>query len=125
MLSIADIPWLGKRFTGFLCAASLGGRHVREATYSGARVEDFLLSDGALSLAIVRDGSRIEVRATRSRGGLLRAPVNGLLSRRIAESGDAKVALRWTRGDELLFEGEAPQAGLELVGDTLALFALE
>ena len=51
----------------------------------------------------------------------MRAPVKGLLSRRIAESGDAKVALRWTRGDELLFEGEAPLAGLELVGDPASL----
>ena len=121
MLSIADIPWLGKRFTGFLCAARLGGRFIREATYTGARIEGFRLDDREIGLSIVRGSSTIEFLATRSRGGLLRAPVKGLLSRRIAESGDAKVALRWTRGDELLFEGEAPLAGRELVGDPASL----
>ena len=35
--------------------------------------------------------------------------------------GDAKIALRWTRGDELLFQGAAPLAGLELVGDPASL----
>jgi len=129
MLSIADIPWMGSSFTGFLCVgalgrrASLGGRFLREATYTGARIEDFSMDDATLSLAIVRGSSRIEVRAGRSRGGLLRAPVQGILSRRIVESGDASISLRWTRGDELLFEGEARAAGLELVGDPAALFA--
>ena len=122
MLSIADIPWMGGAFTGFLCAASLGGEYLREATYTGARLEGFRIEDAELALAIVRGSSRIEVRAGRSRGGLLRAPVNGLLSRRIAESGDASIALRWTRDGKLLFEGEAPGSGLELVGDAASLF---
>jgi tocopherol cyclase len=122
MLSIADIPWMGRAFTGFLCCASLGGRFLREATYTGARVEGFRLGDAELDLTIVRGSSRIAVRAGRSRGGLLRAPVKGLLSRRIAESGDASIALRWTSGVKLLFEGEAPGSGLELVGDAASLF---
>ena len=123
MLSIADIPWLGKRFTGFLCAARLGGSFIREATYTGARIEDFRLDDHEIGLSIVRGNSRIEFLTTRSEGGFLRAPVKGLLSRRIAESGDAKIALRRTRGDKLLFEGEAPLAGLELVGDPASLLS--
>jgi tocopherol cyclase len=122
MLSVADIPWMGKAFTGFLCAASLGGRILREATYTGARLEGFSLEDGALSLALARGSSRIELRATRSRGGLLRAPVNGLLSRRIAESIDARIELRWTARGKTLFEAAAPYAGLELVGDPASLF---
>ena len=123
MLSIADIPWLGSAFTGFLCVGALAGRLLREATYTGARLEDFRLEDGELSVAIVRGASRIEVRAARSRGGLLRAPVNGLLTRRISESVDAGIALRWTEKGKLVFEGRAGGAGLELVGDTAALFA--
>lgn len=128
MLSIADIPWLGSAFTGFLCVGYLGGRGpdggrlIREATYTGARLEDFRLEDGRLSLAVTRGASRLEIAASRSRGGLLRAPVKGLLSRRISESVDAKIALRWTRSGETLFEGRAQRAGLELVGDARRLF---
>jgi hypothetical protein len=79
------------------------------------------MDDAEIALAIVRGSSRIEVTAGRTRGGILMAPVNGLLSRRIAESGDANIALRWTRGGSLLFEGEARAAGLELVGDPASL----
>jgi hypothetical protein len=123
MLSIADIPWLGSAFTGFLCVGSLGGRLLREASYTGARVRDFALSDGSVGLAIERGSSRLEIAAARSRGGLLRAPVKGLLTRRISESVDATLRLRWVRGGIAVFEGEARGAGLELVGDAAALFA--
>jgi tocopherol cyclase len=116
MLSIADIPWLGSAFTGFLCVGSLGGRALREATYTRARLELLSLEDGGISLGIARGRSRLEIRATRSRGGLLRAPVKGLLTRRISESVDAAISLRWFEGGALLFEGEAAGAGLELVG---------
>jgi tocopherol cyclase len=122
MLSIADIPWLGSAFTGFLCVGSLGGRILREASYTGARLEKFHLEDGSLSLAIARGRYRLEIGATRSRGGLLRAPVKGLLTRRISESVDAEISLRWLEKGRLLFEGRAPAAGLELVGDPRFLF---
>jgi hypothetical protein len=129
MLSIADIPWLGSAFTGFLCVGRLGGgdprgsRPLREATYTGARLKEFRLEDDRLSLALERGGSRLEIEASRTRGGLLRAPVKGLLTRRIAESVDAAIRLRWIRGDETAFQGEARGAGLELVGDVAALLA--
>jgi tocopherol cyclase len=121
MLSIARIPWLGSAFTGFICVGSLAGRLLREATYTGARLRDFRLEDGGLSLAIVRGSSRLEIVASRSRGGLLRAPVNGLLTRRISESVDAGIGLRWTEKGKVVFEGEATGAGLELVGDVPSL----
>jgi tocopherol cyclase len=122
MLSIADIPWLGSSFTGFLCVGSIGGRILREASYTGARLADFSLEDGSVKLALRRAGLRLEIEASRSRGGLLRAPVRGLLTRRISESVDACLRLRWLDGGKLLFEGEAPAAGLELVGDPRLLF---
>ncbi|MBL8968314.1 MAG: hypothetical protein JNG85_15005 [Spirochaetaceae bacterium] len=119
MLSVARIPWLGGSFVGFLCAASLSGRLVREATYSGARLAEIAIGDESARVVIEkpRTRERFEVEARRARGGLLRAPVKGLLSRRIAESVDASLRLRWSRDGKLLFEGEAPKAGLEIVGD--------
>ncbi len=122
MLSIANIPWLGSAFTGFLCVGSLGGRLLREASYTGAKLEGFRLDDGSAGLAVVHGRSRLEVGASRSRGGLLRAPVNGLLTRRISESVDARISLRWLSDGEQVFAGEAPSAGLELVGDPAFLF---
>jgi hypothetical protein len=122
MLSIAEIPWLGSSFAGFLCAGSLGGRFLRMATYTGARVECLGLDDERLSLLFRGGRETLEVDASRARGGMLRAPSRGLLSRRIAESVDASLRIRWRRAGILLFEGEARPAGLEIVGDARALF---
>ncbi len=121
MLSVARIPWLGSSFTGFLCVASLGDRLLVEATYTGARLREVCVGDGIVKAVIERGGELIEVEATRSRGGILRAPVNGLLSRRIAESMDAVLRLRWTSSGRLVFEGEARNAGLEVVGKAAGL----
>jgi hypothetical protein len=56
-----------------------------------------------------------------TRGNLL-APVAGEMSRTIHESIDAIISVKLTDNEGLvLFEGEAPIAGLELVGDTNAL----
>lgn len=123
MFSLATVPWLGSSFPGFLFAARLGGRLLREASYTGAVLEGLELTDESLALHIRGRRDSFELRARRSRGGLLRAPVHGTLSRRIAESVDASVGLAWTRKGRLAFEGLAPKAGLELVGDPKSLLA--
>jgi tocopherol cyclase len=122
MLSIARIPWLGSTFTGFLCSGSLGRRFLRMATYTGARVDLLRLEDESLSLLFSGGRETLEVDASRARGGMLRAPSRGLLSRRIAESVDARLRIRWHRAGSILFEGEARPSGLEIVGDAGALF---
>jgi hypothetical protein len=115
MLSIAKIPWLGSSFDGFLCAGRLGGRDLLEATWTGARVEGLRVLDDRVELTIASKRWLLELRVGRGRGGLLRAPVKGLLSRRIAESVDATLFLRLTEAGKLRFEGEAHNAGLEVV----------
>jgi len=121
MLSIARIPWLGSAFTGFLCVGSLGGRLVREATWTGARIESLGVGESLVEAVIARRKLRIEVGIERSRIGILRGPERGLLSRRIAESVDALLHVRLSGAGKLLFEGAAPKAGLEVVGDPATL----
>jgi hypothetical protein len=121
MLSVARIPWLGSSFTGFLCVGSLGGRLLLEATYTGARLRDVRVGDKSVGAVLERGSERIEVEVQRSRGGILRAPVNGLLSRRIAESVDAVLRVEWRSGGHLVFEGEARKSGLEVVGEAASL----
>ena len=123
MLSLATVPWLGSSFPGFLFAARLGGRLFREASYTGAFLEGLEVSDESLALRVRGRRDSFELRARRSRGGILRAPVHGTLSRRIAESVDASIGLTWTHRGRQVFEGLAPKAGLELVGDPQALLA--
>ncbi len=141
LFSLARIPWLGASFPGFFALLSEGegagragpgaGRAGagagpasaapcihRFASYTGARVTSAELRGRDLSIEI-RDRQRVlRLHAERSHEGVLRAPVDGVMERRIAESIDARVRMRLEdhRG-RILFEGSGGSAGLEIVGD--------
>jgi hypothetical protein len=134
LFSLARIPWLGASFPGFFALLSEGegaGRAGagagpasaapsihRFASYTGARVTSADLRGRDLSIEI-RDRRRVlHLHAERSHEGVLRAPVDGVMERRIAESIDARVRMRLEdhRG-RILFEGSGGSAGLEIVGD--------
>ena len=59
--------------------------------------------------------------ASRAEGGLLIAPTPSGMDRRIAETLDARVSVRLSqrnsRGNQVIFEDEGRNAGLEAVGD--------
>lgn len=119
MCSIATIPWLGGSFAGFLGFIRINGKAYRFATYTRAKVKDLSVDGEWVSFTIEQKKSfRIEVKAKRSRTGVLQAPVAGSMDRRIAESVDAEIAIKFFNNDgELLYEGTGKHAGLEVVGD--------
>ena len=125
MLSVAKIPWLGSSFRGFLCVFSREGDKRLFTTYNGSRIETLSVTDERVDCAISRGGNvaneSLEISVTRSRGGILRAPVSGLLSRRIAEAVDGKLSIRYSRRGAEIFETESPLAGLEVAGDLLSM----
>jgi len=145
MLSVARIPWLGSSFRGFLCVFSHGGEKHLFATYNGSRIEALSVTDDKVDCVIARGPSRredtrredtrrgresagelLEISVSRSRiakvrGGILRAPVAGLLSRRIAEAVDGRLSARYSRPGAAAYETESPLAGLEIAGDLLSM----
>jgi tocopherol cyclase len=86
MLSIADIPWLGKSFTGFL-----------GFFYHNNQIHHF---------------------ASYSNIGMLKAPAEGSMDRRIPESIDATIKITMIdRKGRIVFVDSTNIAGLEMVGD--------
>lgn len=129
MLSVAKIPWMGGSFRGFLCVASLGGEKYLFTTYSGARIQDLRLGDSEARCDILGKGpdgrpARLVIKALRSRGGMLRAPVAGLLSRRIAEAADAYLRVRLEVEGRAPYEADSAMAGMEIAGDAAILGVL-
>lgn len=135
MFSLADIPWMGKSFPGFLCVGRFAGADASEgmkpghkgprpriwATWNGSCVSDAIARDDRLDMTISRRDETLELRFRRGRGGLLLAPVAGFMDRRIAESVDASIDIRLRKGSRILYEGSAFPAGLETVGDLTTL----
>jgi hypothetical protein len=126
MFSLANIPWLGSRFPGFLCAARLSTmdkpRRIQVwATWNGSRIETLQADDSTVSIVIARQAERLSLKLSRCRGGLLLAPVAGAMERRIAESIDSTMSVRLERRGKVVYEGTAPKAGLETVGNLAEL----
>lgn len=123
MLSVARVPWMGSAFNGFLCTASLGGEKKLFTTWNGSRIVQLEAREDFILCRIERSRSRnavesVTLRMQRSRGGLLRAPVQGLLSRRIAEAVDAGLEVEYRAGPgAAVYRAASSLAGLETAGD--------
>jgi len=119
--SIATIPWFWTSFRGFLIGLWHGGRLYRFATYTGARIEELVIDEDAVSL-VVGDGTyRLSISAHGASGGVLRGPTGRDMLGRVPESLDARVRVRLTArrsgSSAVVFEGVGEHAGLEIVGD--------
>lgn len=118
MLSVAVIPWVGWSFGGFIIGFLHEGVIHRFATYNRSKIEALSLDDQAVELVVKNPTHRLYIRALRGRGGLLQAPTTVEMDRRIIETLDAQLEVRFEKlGGQLLFSGTGRHAGLETVGD--------
>lgn len=124
MLSVANIPWLGRSFTGFLGFCYFNGTIHRFATYTRASLEIGQTGQDTLHI-VIRDRKLVyEISAVRSHAGLLKAPVKGSMDRRIPESIDARLKLTIKDKQGItVFNDSTSIAGLEIVGDQNILLA--
>jgi len=122
MLSVANIPWLGRSFTGFLGFCYFNGNIHRFATYTGASLQVRHQGEDTLQIVISDRKLAYEINAIRNSSGMLKAPVKGLMDRRIPESIDARLKLivRDNTG-KIVFNDSTSIAGLEIVGDQQVL----
>jgi hypothetical protein len=115
---VAKIPWIRNAFTGFLCVLLFEGKIHRFATYTGAKISEIKLEGESVFILIHNKKHILEITACRAGHGLLAAPVNGAMDRRIAESVDASITLKISdKSGNLIFAENGINAGLELVGD--------
>ncbi|MCB0916293.1 MAG: hypothetical protein H6525_01050 [Actinobacteria bacterium] len=129
MASVALIPWRGREFRGFIVGLRTGGRLYKFATYTGAASTHLSVDDSHVTWNLrsrAWPGTsplRLELRADRVAGGLLHAPIRTEMHRRVEETLDSRIAVRLTRGSEVLFDDVGLAAGLEVHGDTDRLLA--
>ena len=123
MLSVAKIPWLGFSFTGFLGFYYLNNEVVRFGTYSKAKLKLEKYEENSLNLNIVLKDEILEIQTIKKSSGMLKAPINGNMIRRISEGIDADLKVKLLdENKNILFEDSSKTTGLELVGDIKELF---
>ena len=118
--SIAIIPWRGSAFPGFIVGLRHNDRLYRFATYTGARTRALDIGPDQVRWVVANRQHTLEMVATRAQGALLVAPTPSGMDRRIAETLDARVAVRLTEAGpngRRILEDEGRNAGLEAAGD--------
>jgi hypothetical protein len=125
MFSIADIPFLGRRFTGIISFIYTQGRYYPLATYNGARLTQFSLHDETFCAAVENKKYRLALTVRRAKGGTLIAPARGLMRRDLEETLNAVafVDLRQKDGS-LVYAGSLANAGMEICGDLSPVYRL-
>ena len=123
MLSIAKIPWLGFSFTGFLGFYYINNEIVRFGTYSKAKVKLEKQEKNNLNLNIILKDKVLEIQILKNSSGILKAPFNGNMNRRILEGIDAELALKIIdKNKKMLFKDRSITTGFEVVGNIDELF---
>lgn len=118
MLSVADIPWRGSSFTGFICYLQTPEKMYRFATYTGAEITYWEEHEKGIHLTLEDRKHRLNVRIHRSAGAHLRAPFHGEMSRMIKETVTGKVDL-WLelQNGERILSCNGDPAAIEQVGE--------
>lgn len=118
MLSIADIPWLGESFTGFLGFFYHNNKIHHFATYRSTKLQLEIADSGQLVIKIENRKNTFKIKARSNNTGILKAPVKGTMDRRIPESINAtiKITMMDKKGT-VMFTDSTNIAGLEIVGD--------
>ncbi|MHA2185357.1 MAG: tocopherol cyclase family protein [Promethearchaeota archaeon] len=95
MFSLAKVPFLGMKFNGFLSAIWFQGDFYRFATYNGAKVKSLEINPDSLRILVEDKKYRLSFEVARK--GIssvsLKAPQEGLMSGRIAESINSNIIL--------------------------------
>lgn len=118
MVSVAVIPWLGRSFAGFIIGFLFDGEIHRFATYNRSNIEAIHLDDQSVYLAVRNSSHLLTINAKREEGGLLQAPTEIAMDRRILETLNAKIKVQFEAlSGGVLFEGVGQHGGLETVGD--------
>jgi hypothetical protein len=118
MLSVANIPWMGSSFTGFLGFFLHDSTVQRFGTYTHAKLHIEPSNSDTIKITITDKTHIYHIETYRSESGVLKAPVKGLMDRRISESIDAKLLLKvMYKKTNVIFSDSTSIAGLETVGN--------
>ena len=109
MLSVADIPMAGGRFTGVIGVILWYGKEYRLATYLGAKVVQ--IHNGKIQ--IVQGDMELEVRLLERVKCPLKAPVAGNMKRTIREGAACRALYRFYKNGSPVFDFETDKASFE------------
>ena len=122
--SCAIIPWIGKSFRGFIMGIMHEGKLYSWTTYNGAKELELRVDDTHVYWKVTGPDGTLDLKAERTRGGLLHAPLHKNMHRRVEETMDSTVEITLTDNDgKQIVSGTGTAAALEIFGELEKLLA--
>lgn len=114
-LSIANIPFIGFKFKGFISFLYSNGKFYKFSTYNCSKIIETDYNDGRLKAVLKNSKYKLEISAEMVDGGELIAPVSGKMERVIKESVLSNISFVLTdKKGAVIEKGEGKSAGLEI-----------
>ena len=116
MCSIANIPFIGTSFKGFICNLTVNGQEYRFASYNNSKVLEANYTDNTLDILLAKSNLKLKITAKIIDGGELKAPKNGIMDIVIKEGLCGVLDVKLTRSPgEVIFEGNGNPCAIEIV----------
>ncbi|MDF2520120.1 MAG: hypothetical protein K0R84_748 [Clostridia bacterium] len=116
MLSVANIPWHSRSFTGFIAGLWHDGRLYKFATYTGAKIDSLKYRDRGIEVILSDKKHLLQINAVQKDTGVLLSPVKGSMTGTIKESlnGSADIKMYDKKRSEEIFSRRARCCGVEI-----------
>lgn len=116
--SVANIPWMGTSFIGFIAGIWLHDRLIEFTTYNFTKLHKSFANQDTVELVMENGNHRLEIFAKRAAATSLASPIAGFMDGRIEESMTAKIQVKLTdkKAKKILLEDTGRNAGLEVAG---------
>lgn len=114
--SVAKIPWRNKFFIGFIAFLYFGGRFYRFSTYNGASITELYRSGKSVFLTMKDKRFKLRIKLVRNNTAEIKAPVSGMMTRKIKESIDSRVSLALHDHEgKIIYTDTSQRAGFEQI----------
>lgn len=117
MLAVADIPFVGLNFIGFLCVISIKNEVRIFTTYTGAKLEMIETEKEYVSVQIRQGKELIKLTTYHQRGNMLKAPNKGAMKCTVYEELVGQMRLQMYYKDQLKVDMKGTQVAFERVGE--------
>ena len=115
MMSIANIPFMFFNFRGLICSLIVDGCEYRFATYNNSKIVKYDVRDNYLNIVLKKGHYYLDINCAFGNGLKLVAPVKGEMNKDIIESITEVVSVCLKMDDEIIFEDNSRNCGLEIV----------
>lgn len=114
-LSVATIPLSLFSFTGFICNFILDSKEYRFATYNCSKIGTCKISQNNFNIKLKNKNYLLHIYSNNHNSFSLKAPRCGAMEKEIYESINSNIYVCLSQHENILFEGESKNAGLEIV----------